>query len=47
MPQIANCFLWHKSIEVYKLKTRLNELEFIKVKGILSELVNGGEQNVN
>ena len=39
--------LWHKSIEVYKLKTRLNELEFIKVKGILSELVNGGEQNVN
>ena len=35
--------LWYKSIEVHKLKTRLNELELNKVKGILSELVNGGE----
>lgn len=33
---------WQKSIEIYKLKTRLNELEQIKAKNILAKALNGG-----
>ena len=35
--------LWQKSIEVYKLKRRLDELELVKTKNLLSKAINGGK----
>lgn len=35
--------LWQKSIELYKLKNKLNELELSKIKSILGKATNGGK----
>lgn len=34
---------WQKSIELYKLKRKLAELELIQTKGILEQSINGGK----
>ena len=35
--------LWKKSIELYKLENKLNELELSKIKSILGKATNGGK----
>lgn len=39
--QISIGNLWQKSIEIYKLKNRLNELELSKIKGELGAIIDG------
>lgn len=34
---------WEKSVELYKLKRKLDELELIQAKGILESAINGGK----
>ena len=38
--------LWQKSITLYKLKSRLNELELAKTQGMLGKMLDGGKSDV-
>lgn len=44
--QIAIGEIWYNSIELYKLRSRINNLEFLKRTHILNELTAGGKENV-
>lgn len=41
--QQAIGLFWQKSVELYKLKRKLDELELIQAKGILRNAINGGK----
>ena len=35
--------IWYKSLEIYKLKTRLNDLEFLRTTTQINDLINEGK----